>query len=133
MSEVRFPYRISNIEKLSSQGFVFVDKTYFIEKLEQNTESYVSYPRPRKFGKSLWLSILELSTKTNNNGFYQLNGIQSGIYTLKVYRKDYVPYVLNDVQVEENTNYTYKIELHKTPPSPKPDKKHIVGKIDMRD
>ncbi len=59
MSAVKFPYGISNIEKLSSQGFVFVDKTCFIEKLEKNTESYVSYLRPRKFGKSLWLSILE--------------------------------------------------------------------------
>lgn len=82
----------------------------------------------------LWKSNqLVLSTKTNNNGFYQLKGIQSGTYTLKVYRKDYVPYVLNDVQVEENTNYTYNIELLKTPQETKPDKKHIMGKINMRD
>ncbi|MCS7029883.1 MAG: AAA family ATPase, partial [Bacteroidia bacterium] len=61
MSRIRvfFPYGVSNFEILVKDGYVFVDKTQFIEKLEQNKERNVAFLRPRKFGKSLWLSILE--------------------------------------------------------------------------
>ncbi len=56
---VFFPYGISNFEKLSTQNYVFVDKTRYIEKLEKQQESYLSFLRPRRFGKSLFISILE--------------------------------------------------------------------------
>ncbi|MDW8303065.1 MAG: AAA family ATPase, partial [Bacteroidia bacterium] len=72
MIRVRFPYGISNIEKLILQGFVFVDKTEFIERLEVQGESYVSFLRPRKFGKSLWLSILEYYYDINQKHKFEL-------------------------------------------------------------
>ena len=55
--EVFFPYGLSNFEQVSSNGYVFVDKTYLIPALEK--EHFVSYLRPRRFGKSLFLSVLE--------------------------------------------------------------------------
>ncbi|GIV44363.1 MAG: hypothetical protein KatS3mg035_1486 [Bacteroidia bacterium] len=58
-NKVFFPYGISNFEKLSVNNYVFVDKTNYIEKLEGLEFNYVSFLRPRRFGKSLWLSILE--------------------------------------------------------------------------
>ncbi|GIV44368.1 MAG: hypothetical protein KatS3mg035_1491 [Bacteroidia bacterium] len=58
-NKVFFPYGISNFEKLSANNYVFVDKTNYIEKLEGLEFNYVSFLRPRRFGKSLWLSILE--------------------------------------------------------------------------
>ncbi|MDW8347471.1 MAG: AAA family ATPase [Bacteroidia bacterium] len=59
MNKVFFPYGVSNFETLVRDEYVFVDKTKFIEKLEQSKERNVSFLRPRKFGKSLWLSVLE--------------------------------------------------------------------------
>ncbi|MCS7078227.1 MAG: AAA family ATPase, partial [Bacteroidia bacterium] len=59
MNRVFFPYGVSNFEILVRDEYVFVDKTRFIEKLEQSKERNVCFLRPRKFGKSLWLSILE--------------------------------------------------------------------------
>ncbi|MDW8345379.1 MAG: AAA family ATPase, partial [Bacteroidia bacterium] len=59
MNRVFFPYGVSNFEEIIREGFVFVDKTPFIEKLEYSKEKRVSFLRPRKFGKSLWLSVLE--------------------------------------------------------------------------
>ncbi|MCS7074063.1 MAG: AAA family ATPase, partial [Bacteroidia bacterium] len=59
MNRVKFPYGVSNFEKIVRQDNVFVDKTVYIEKLEQSNENYVSFLRPRRFGKSLWLSVLE--------------------------------------------------------------------------
>jgi hypothetical protein len=55
---VKFPYGISNLEKLVDQNYVFVDKTKYIEFLE-NEESYSIFLRPRRMGKSLLVSILE--------------------------------------------------------------------------
>ena len=37
----------------------YVDRTDYIERLENSKESYVIFLRPRRFGKSLWLSILQ--------------------------------------------------------------------------
>ncbi|MCS7075052.1 MAG: AAA family ATPase, partial [Bacteroidia bacterium] len=55
---VKYPYGMSNFEQIALEGYTFIDKTKYIELLEQN-ERYVSFLRPRKIGKSLWLSILE--------------------------------------------------------------------------
>ena len=55
---VKFPYGISNFEKLVEQNYVFVDKTKYIEMLEKD-ESYSIFLRPRRMGKSLFVSILE--------------------------------------------------------------------------
>jgi len=57
MNEVKLPYGLSNFEQVATNDYVFVDKTYLIPPLEK--ERFVSYLRPRRFGKSLFLSILE--------------------------------------------------------------------------
>jgi len=57
MNEVKFPYGLSNFEQIVSQNAVFVDKTHLIPELEKY--DFVSYLRPRRFGKSLLLSVLE--------------------------------------------------------------------------
>jgi len=57
MNEVKFPYGLSNFEQIATNDYVFVDKTHFIPVLEK--ERFVSYLRPRRFGKSLLLSVLE--------------------------------------------------------------------------
>jgi len=57
MNEVKFPYGLSNFEQIVNQNAVFVDKTHFLPELEKY--DYVSYLRPRRFGKSLFLSVLE--------------------------------------------------------------------------
>jgi hypothetical protein len=55
---IKFPYGISNFEKVIDQNYVFVDKTSYIELLEKE-ESYSIFLRPRRMGKSLFVSILE--------------------------------------------------------------------------
>ena len=57
MNSVKFPYGLSNFEQIATDDYVFVDKTHFIPLLEK--ERFVSFLRPRRFGKSLFLSVLE--------------------------------------------------------------------------
>lgn len=52
------PYGESNFEKLRNRGFLYVDKTRFIESIER-APSYLVFLRPRRFGKSLFVSMLD--------------------------------------------------------------------------
>ncbi len=54
----RFPYGVSNFETLILNDYMFVDKTRYIEKLESLGERYIFFLRPRRFGKSLFISML---------------------------------------------------------------------------
>ena len=53
------PYGISDYEKLIESNCYYIDKTKYIEQLEIPSNSYVMFLRPRKFGKTLFTSMLE--------------------------------------------------------------------------
>ena len=55
----RLPNGISNYEKLIEDGYYYVDKTMYIEKLELLSNPTIMFLRPRKFGKTLFTSVLE--------------------------------------------------------------------------
>ncbi|MBF0409099.1 MAG: AAA family ATPase [Candidatus Riflebacteria bacterium] len=55
----RIPYGVSNFKSLVKSGYVYVDKTGYIRKIENLNEKYIVFLRPRRFGKSLFLSLLE--------------------------------------------------------------------------
>ncbi|MDR0414290.1 MAG: AAA family ATPase, partial [Prevotellaceae bacterium] len=54
----RLPYGNSNFEKIRTENYAYIDKTRFIEQLEQENNSNLFFTRPRKFGKSLFFSML---------------------------------------------------------------------------
>ena len=56
---LKMPYGISNYEKIVNNGYYYVDKTMYIEKLENLAETSIMFLRPRKFGKTLFTSVLE--------------------------------------------------------------------------
>ncbi len=60
----QIPYGISNFEDFHEKNLYYVDKTRYIHNIEEKG-SYLFFIRPRRFGKSLLLSILE--------SYYDLN------------------------------------------------------------
>ena len=52
----RIPYGEADIRRIRLRGRLYVDKTRFLRRLED--ESYAFLIRPRRFGKSLWVSVL---------------------------------------------------------------------------
>ncbi len=52
------PYGISDFPRLMREDYYYVDKTRYIEMLEQQPP-YLFLIRPRRFGKSLFLAMLE--------------------------------------------------------------------------
>ena len=55
----KLPYGISDYQRLIENEYYYVDKTKHIEKLENLSEPYIIFLRPRKFGKTLFTSTLE--------------------------------------------------------------------------
>jgi len=58
MGLAKIPYGISNYQTIAKEGYAYVDKTRYIRVLEDNPEPYVFFLRPRRFGKSLFVSLL---------------------------------------------------------------------------
>ena len=72
---LKMPYGISNYEKIMNDGYYYVDKTMYIEKLENLPETNIMFLRPRKFGKTLFTSVLEnYYDKNKKESFEKLYG-----------------------------------------------------------
>lgn len=55
----KLPKGVSDFTLLRKEGYVYIDKTDYIEKLETGSDRYVHFLRPRRFGKSLFTSMLD--------------------------------------------------------------------------
>ena len=56
MKEVKIPYGEADFKVLRYENYIYVDKTNYIEKLENYKKAI--YVRPRRFGKSLFTSMI---------------------------------------------------------------------------
>ncbi|KAA0259107.1 ATP-binding protein [Deferribacter autotrophicus] len=54
----KLPIGIQSFEKIRTDNYYYVDKTYFINKLVDEGGGYYFLSRPRRFGKSLFLDTL---------------------------------------------------------------------------
>ncbi|HCL56152.1 MAG TPA: hypothetical protein DHW82_03980 [Spirochaetia bacterium] len=72
----KIPYGIANFEKIKeNKQFYYVDKTNYIKEIEDLGSQYHFFLRPRRFGKSLFLSMLEHYYDLNRkNQFDELFG-----------------------------------------------------------
>ena len=56
---VKLPVGIDDFKELRTEGFYYVDKTSFIKELLDNWGKANLFTRPRRFGKSLNMSMLK--------------------------------------------------------------------------
>lgn len=66
----RIPYGVSNFVEVVEQNQYYVDKTMYLPLLEQQPNS-LFFIRPRRFGKSIFLSMLRVimtSPKKKSSG-----------------------------------------------------------------
>ena len=69
MGKVRkkLPIGIENFKEFSTEDFYYVDKTLFIKELLQNWGKVNLFTRPRRFGKSLNMSMLKCFFEIGSN------------------------------------------------------------------
>lgn len=72
----KLPIGIDNFEKLRSENFYYIDKTGLIKELLQDWGEVNLFTRPRRFGKSLNMSMLEK--------FFSIDGEKSIFDGLKI-------------------------------------------------
>src|SRR5580698_5068234 len=56
---MKIPYGVSNFAELRTEGYFYVDKTPFLPVLEDLGPRCLLFLRPRRMGKSLFVSLLE--------------------------------------------------------------------------
>ena len=56
---MRIPIGISDFQKLRESNCYYVDKTLFVEEILNASAEVLLIPRPRRFGKTLNLSMLQ--------------------------------------------------------------------------
>ena len=57
MEKIKIPYGESDYKTLIEENYIYVDKTMYIETLENHKKAI--YVRPRRFGKSLMISTID--------------------------------------------------------------------------
>ncbi|NUU98454.1 AAA family ATPase, partial [Marinitoga sp. 1138] len=62
----KIPYGEQEFELLIKDNYYYVDRTEYIEKLENLNEKYIVFLRPRKFGKTLFINTLMAYYDVNN-------------------------------------------------------------------
>ena len=66
----RIPYGISDFKQVRRENLYLVDKTMFFERME-NAGNFFLLVRPRRFGKSLFLDMLETYYDINEKDNFQ--------------------------------------------------------------
>ena len=56
---IRIPYGKSDYRTMVKENYFYQDRTSYLETLENWDSTYLLYLRPRRFGKSLWISTLQ--------------------------------------------------------------------------
>ena len=65
VSEKNVPIGIDNFEKIISNGMVYIDKTEYLEELLKSGTEISLLLRPRRFGKTLTMSMLSCFLEMN--------------------------------------------------------------------
>lgn len=67
----KIPYGISDYKTIIEKNYLYVDKTRHIELLESLGEPYIFFLRPRRFGKSLFVSALDYYYDVSSIGDFE--------------------------------------------------------------
>ena len=57
-TDLKIPYGVSDFKTIRNEGLYYVDKTRFLAKFEER-DRFVFFVRPRRFGKSLFISMMQ--------------------------------------------------------------------------
>lgn len=86
----KIPIGTEDFKKVIESDFYYVDKTLVIEDLLKNDNTVALFPRPRRFGKSLFISMLDnffnIEKKEDNKTLFK---------DLKIYKSSYYKYFGN--------------------------------------
>ena len=76
---MKLPVGIENFEEIRTDGYYYIDKTKLIEQLLDNQGKVNLFTRPRRFGKTLNMSMLKYFLKSEQIAHCLMDYIFPGI------------------------------------------------------
>ena len=111
MTWIPLPVGVENFEDLRRNGYYFVDKTLFIKELLDMKGKVNLFTRPRRFGKTLNMSMLryffEMGTADNSELFQGLKIMEAGDKYLNQMGK----YPVISISLKSMKQYSYELSF----------------------
>ena len=126
--EIKYPVGIQDFRKLREMGYVYVDKTQFIKKMISSPKYYF-LSRPRRFGKSLFLTTLEAYFEGDRNLF---KGLALDSDEVDWTPRPVIKFSFNAVRAKEKDNLDKYLETTLSAYERKYEVKFIVGDLTDR-
>ena len=114
MKHKPLPIGVEDFKRLVDNGYYFVDKTLMIKELLENKESVNLFTRPRRFGKTLNMSMLQrFFEATEKSNAYLFDGLKIAAYPEYMAYQGQYPVISISLKSMKQKNFTLAFETYK--------------------
>ena len=108
------PIGVEDFKRLVDNGYYFVDKTLMIKELLENKETVNLFTRPRRFGKTLNMSMLQrFFEATEKSNAYLFDGLKIAAYPEYMAYQGKYPVISISLKSMKQKNFTLAFETYK--------------------
>ena len=104
MKKKKIPYGLTDFIRIQTENYYYIDKTRFIPEIEED-DNFLFLLRPRRFGKSLWLSVLECYYDLNYESIFDKVFKDTYVYNHKTRLKNKFHILKLDFSAIDVTDY----------------------------
>ena len=114
MKHKPLPIGVEDFKRLVDNEYYFVDKTLMIKELLENKESVNLFTRPRRFGKTLNMSMLQrFFEATENSNAYLFDGLKIAAYPEYMAYQGQYPVISVSLKSMKQASYTDAFYIYK--------------------
>ena len=114
MKHKPLPIGVEDFKRLVDNGYYFVDKTLMIKELLENKESVNLFTRPRRFGKTLNMSMLQrFFEATEKSNAYLFDDLKIAAYPEYMAYQGQYPVISVSLKSMKQKNFTLAFETYK--------------------
>ena len=108
------PIGVEDFKRLVDNGYYFIDKTLMIKELLENKETVNLFTRPRRFGKTLNMSMLQrFFEATEKSNAYLFDGLKIAAYPEHMAYQGKYPVISISLKSMKQKNFTLAFETYK--------------------
>ena len=114
MKHKPLPIGVEDFKRLVDNGYYFVDKTLMIKELLENKETVNLFTRPRRFGKTLNMSMLQrFFEATEKSNAYLFDGLKIAAYPEYMAYQGQYPVISISLKSMKQASYTDAFSMYK--------------------
>ena len=114
MKHKPLPIGVEDFKRLVDNGYYFVDKTLMIKELLENKETVNLFTRPRRFGKTLNMSMLQrFFEATGKSNAYLFDGLKIATYPEYMAYQGQYPVISISLKSMKQASYTDAFYMYK--------------------